>query len=740
MPSGASSARSPAPATWSLAEIRREPRTSSQPELCTSGRLVNSPGPPGRGRTEMLPRAPSRALALAAICLAIAVLLASVIVVSQRGTATSPAPPARGQPYDAASQRVTATSPAPSATGQPDDAISYCLNGYGDAVPTMTVVGPEQRDQLQTLLDQKGAVQLGKGEYRGKLPQIILHSGQRIIGTPSRRGRDGSTLPTIVVAPGTTNAVVDGVDPDTLQFGSGSAIQRNCFARIHHCAGNGGFVSTGASLESNVVLDISDCLLRIDNRAGGYLMNNRFIRVKEQGWINQIDIRGDRSWASRGNVILWNNTLTPGGQGIYLQDQGDFSIVGLDAEAWNNGDQAPGGSLLRTGPMGQLRVMSVTGGDNTDHPTPIFDIGADELQAYNTGSIRTPASTKMRLQPTNRRSVVIDDQGSLSPVEDTARGAIRVHMSGAGSSTLSVSPAATSRQVAMQTMFGTPAITRPGQPWERPVFFPISDPVAANPRNPGRDDTSLIQNLIDTQGVAILPAGTYYISKSLVINHDHGLRGAGAGKTAIVAKSPSIDMIINDDHLGSGPGQSPQFGGKSFTFTLADLTLQGGRNGIHHDPYTAGGLAQADGIILSHVNFRDMTEAGIFVDNILGWDNNWLDFVNFYHNGTAIKERANLFQATSGSGDPPYEGYLDKNVFFHNQFVDNGIALDLQANRQSNDNAWVDSLFQDNKQALNQQGTVGTVMANSDFINNGGKGAVLQSDRPFSCVSCNFQA
>ena len=76
-----------------------------------------------------------------------------------------------------------------------------------------------------------------------------LCSGQRLIGVPSTGRPDGSILPKIVVAAGTTNAVVDGVDPDSFEFSPGAATQANCFARIHHA--RGGIVSSGASLEGN---------------------------------------------------------------------------------------------------------------------------------------------------------------------------------------------------------------------------------------------------------------------------------------------------------------------------------------------------------------------------------------------------------------------------------------------------------------------------------------------------------
>jgi len=652
---------------------------------------------------------------------------------------------------------VTPSATTAIAAVSPGQAIDHCLNGHGNTVPRLTTVTPAERDQLQTILDQQGTVQLERGDYHGSLSEIRLHSGQRILGVPSMRGRGGSVVPLLVVAAGTTNTVVDGVDPDGVVFSAGAATEFNCFARIHACHSGYGLMSQGASLETNIFLDIEDCLVKIDNRGGGYLRDNRFIRVKEQGspaGSNQIDIRGDPTRRSHGNVLLWDNTLTPSGEGMYVRDQEDLSIVGVDAEGWNNTDLMASGSMLETGPMGTLRLMGFAGGDNTLVPTPILTIAADELQAYNMSAIRTPASPAMRFESTNQRSAVVDDQGALSPASDNAPVPVRLHADGRPPFKVTVDehdpdaePLTVAEQQALREMFVSQPASRAGQPWERPTFAPVPDPVAANRGNPHHDDTAYIQNLITTQGVASLPAGTYHISRPLVINHDQGLRGSGEGNTAIVATDPSIDMIIDGDRYGPAPGQPLQCGGTAFSFTLADLTLQGGMNGIHHDPYHAGGLATATAVVLSHVTFRNMTGAGIFVDNVLGWDNNWLDYVNFYHNGAGVRQRAQLFSDASCIGEAPYEGYLDKNVFYHSQFVGNGIALDLQATRQDDDNMWVNSLFTDNGQVLNQVHSVGSTFANSDFDNNGGgtvgdKGApaVLQSDRPLTCVSCYFRA
>lgn len=628
-------------------------------------------------------------------------------------------------------------------------AIDYCLNNAEASVPsTARLVSVSERDQLQSLLDQYRSVRLQAGDYHGALTAITLRSGQALFGVPRDYLDRGSFLPRIVVPGGTTNVILYGVQPDALRFEAGAVTSSNCFASIRRCPA--GLTSAGASLESNVFLDIADCPLKVDNHGNGYLRNNRFIRVKVQSTWPQIEIKGDPQRTSSGNVILWHNDLVPnGGRGIYIDNQADLAIVGMDAESWNLRNEDPTSALLTAGPMGTLRLASiVVEAQIASQPTPIFDIAADELQAYATDIYNT-ATPAMTLQKTNQRAAIIRDYAQLSPLADMASTPVRfrafpglAYKATVGGHDVTTTSLTGSELSALQRMFVAPASARGGQPWERPSFLPIPDPVSSNPGDPNRDDTNYIQHLIDSHGVAQLPAGTYYISRPLSINSGHGLQGAGAATTAIVAKSPSIDLIISRDHIGPSPGQpirSVASNDSIASLTLTDVTLQGGRNGIHHEPKSAGGLATYSSMYVSHVTFRDMAEAGIFIDHILGWDNNWFDFLNFYHNGAGIKERGEFVWDPHAPAELPYWGYLDKNVFYHNQFVGNGLALDLQAARQSNSNMWINSLFQDNRAVLDQSNVVGTVFANSDFINNGGN-PTLRTDRFLTCVSCYFRA
>ena len=88
-----------------------------------------------------------------------------------------------------------------------------------------------------------------------------------------------------------------------------------------------------------------------------------------------------------------------------------------------------------------------------------------------------------------------------------------------------------------------------------------------------------------------------------------------------------------------------------------------------------------------------MANAGILIDNIYAWDNNFIDHTNFYRCKTGIKQRP----------DPAYVRddhigmtFLDKNVFYQTQFVENDVAIDWQAKRANNLNAFINCLFKNN--------------------------------------------
>ncbi len=503
--------------------------------------------------------------------------------------------------------------------------LSLCVNGSADALPEDAYELPVgEAAGLQSALDAHHRVRLEPGNSYRVLPSIILRADQQLYGLMN-------DIPSVVVEPGTHHAVLQGVNPDGLEFtASTSVTHHNCFQRLRM---QGAALSvTGALVESNIFVDLSEVNLQVDTSKGGHMSANRFIRWLSHGK-PAASFLGDAGRTSQGNVFLWSNMLTPEGGGFHADNQADLTFVGTDIESWNWGGGSPDYALT-FGAMGTLRMVRPTGGASVPNKTGYLDVAADEVQLSGLQLFTSLPDPNVRLRSSVQRVLNVrsapqslQDEGSGLRIEAFADNAPKVTSSGVDTATSPLSAAEQSTLVAMI------APTRTGAPWERPLFRPIPDPtgpawkegLAAKP-----DSTAYLQGLIDKNGIARLPAGIYYISAPLQVGSGEGLIGAGAEKTAIVARDASIDIIVGREHLAATYSLT--------SFVLADVTLQGGNNGIHHEKNGSGGGAQYSLTTLSHVTMRDMVNAAIFIDGIMAWDNTFTDELNVVGCGAALKQ------------------------------------------------------------------------------------------------------
>jgi hypothetical protein len=600
-----------------------------------------------------------------------------------------------------------------------------------------------QKAQLQTALDTYKVVALEAGDYTvGGLTSVTLKSGQRLYGDPAK-----TTIPAVTVQPGTTGAVLAYVTVASITFPASAKVTAgNCFESIY-----GNLIVTNGTLENNLFLDIKGSL-RADTRTGGYLRNNRFIRWRAQTVSPMLTLMGDPARLSYGNVFLWVNFLTPHQDITYITNYQDLTMVGVDTETWN---YAGGGtaSVITTGNMGTLRLFTMNGGNHgaVAKRTGIYDIGADEFQLYNDGFERLGSGanvTDFNLKASNQRLLWIGNNSTKSQADANPSG-FRLqafvkptypgtNVTLAGTNITGALPAAT--QTVINGMLHP---TRTGTNWEAATYGPVPDPAGTNWNvnlSGAPDATAMIQQLIDTSsnGVARLPAGIYYTSAPLKLARSHGIVGAGADTTAIVAKNATFDMIVANDPPTNN----------SRRIILANLTLQGGKNGVHLDPVgtgttnvaVTGSRAQYHVMFMEYVTFRNMTEAGFNFDKIYGMDNNWFNHVNFINCGTGLKQ---IIDPAWAGVDSPNMAYIDKCVFYQSQFIGNSNAFDLRAKRDNNLIAWIDCLFQDNRgAAVLLNNNLSSLFANCDFVNNGGTAVVSTGRQPFpvSYVSCRFKA
>lgn len=599
-----------------------------------------------------------------------------------------------------------------------------------------------EKADLQKAMDAHKIVVLDSGDYSMPKSTITLKSGYQLYGDPM-----GTTLPPIIVAPGTTAAVLSTVRvqgavtfPASTEITSGNVIERLI----------GGLTVTGAALQDNLFLHI-DGQINIDTSAGGFIRNNRFIRCKAHAVWPQLTILGDAARQSYGNVFVWFNFLTPHGDPTNITNQKDLTIVGYDAETWNEKAAGTNTALIKTGPMGTLRIFGANGGNHGRNPTPAFDVAADELLVYNNLMEASRGGVvDYVLRPGNARALFLNGSGKRR-YDDQAKDAFRARAFCDGIAGLELSGAAISSEKQLtpeqQDVLAAMVIgnKRIGKPWEAPRYQVIPDPAgpAWKQKRTGQpDSTAYIQGLIDANGVARLPAGIFYISRPLRLAKNQGIIGASADTTAIVAMSDTLDMIIANDNAKTSTGRN---------MILADITLQGGANGIHFEPVgtgtrTADGTptraqAQYTACYFNHVTFRDMSVAGVFMDQIYALDNIFVSHLNFVGCDAGWKQKVDpAYRSPGADGETPTMMYMDKVLFYRCQFIGNRIAMELPGNRGCNLNAWVNCRFENNRDgALAMANYLSPFFGNCDFINNGGP-AVVSSDRPVSFVGCRFKA
>ncbi len=569
------------------------------------------------------------------------------------------------------------------------------------AIPQDAFYLPEsQAAQLQKTLNTHGSVRLKPGGNYTKSFSIKLGSKQALYGLA------GTKLPQVTIPAGTSNAILSGVSPVKISFeGFTKPITGNCLSRIS----NSSIEANNVLLENNLFADLSNVTIESDTAKKGYLKNNRFIRTMVHAAFPAISIIGNSVKQSQGNTFIFTNIMTPQGDSIIIKNQKNVSFVGIDAEAWNWDRIALYPGMMNILNTDFLSVFMSEGGDNHNKTGQYFNLDAKNIvmQGMRIGATKNPGII-LGVNVENILTVDIRDIGIQKPNASTQvidilkqnNSPIVVNQETIEPKNLSTTTKNTISNIlqAEKNTFST---------WQKPVFRPIPDPAGskwqANLINQP-DSADTIQALIDQNGIAELKSGIYYIGKPLLLKAGQGIIGAGADKTVIIAKSPTIDLIAGATH----------FNVKTITttFVLADLTLQGGLNGIHHSAQGSGKGAQYNLVTLSHVTIRNMANAGILIDNIYAWDNNFIDHSNFYRCKTGIKQRP----------DPAYVRddhigmtYLDKNVFYQTQFIENEIPIDWQAKRANNLNAFVNCLFKNNKLAINQIATSSTFFANSIF-------------------------
>ena len=568
-----------------------------------------------------------------------------------------------------------------------------------------------QRAQLQTALNTYKSVRLEAGNYRvGGVASVNLTSNMKLYGHSSY-----NEMPPINITAGSTNVLVNSVKVwYGLNFLSGAAIT-NC--TVSHVSG--GYISaTSALIEDCKFIDIIGGKLSINNSSSGYFRNNKFIKHWITSDYPQLSLKGNNATPSSGNTWAWLNLLTAHGDATDISNFGNLNIIGLDAEAWNYNNFGTGKALLYMRNMSDVKLASMAGLGYATNPTPVFDIQANNLLLLN-----KEISTNGGASTTTAKTLTIDSNSSPYSVTGgnyDVRGFFNNNiLSYNGTSQTSLITGTAATEIA-SSILSTERVK-----WSKYVFSTIANPTGLNwsTNRVGQSSSrAYIQGLIDTNGIANLPEGIFYIDAPLLVNKDEGIIGAGTGKTVIVGLTDDFNLI---NVRGAGIG----------SFTINYLTLQGGSKGLH---ITSDGFDvwfQPNGINVKYVVFRNQATFGIEVAQMYGMDNCMFEQIHFFNIPTAFKQTPD---PAFGGFETSHMTYIDKTVFYRCQVINCVIGFSLITRRADNLNAWIDCSFNGNTGtsiiAVNHNAPV---IINCDFKNNLGT-RIVETNTTVGLYSCNF--
>ncbi|MBP0903709.1 fibronectin type III domain-containing protein [Mariniflexile gromovii] len=585
-----------------------------------------------------------------------------------------------------------------------------------------------EKANLQNALDTYGAVRLEKGDYGFNNKTVItMSSNQKLYGHPSL-----TQTPKIAITSGSSNVEIQCIWNEEIEFLSGAPI-KNCLLKSIKWSN---IVTTGGMLEDNLFIDVKSSIL-FDMSRSGYYRNNRVYRHQVHIPL-ALKILGNSATPSYGNVHVWSNWLTPRAEGVILDNIESITFLGGDSEGWNGSNLTTKAMFTATN-MGTLKITDLGGGNGycPGCETPAWDIQAENLYFYNKYISNVSPYKSVARAGTNVFSVKTLSGTELYDVE-TGGIHFKAHPSNSdGSQYNSVylngveQTAVTITDPTLQEKLTSMILGPQYTPIERYNWETLPDPLGTNwesERIGKPDSKQYIQNLIDTNTIAELPEGVYYIGSSLTLKANEfinqGIIGSGTGKTVICGITDDFPLIT----INSDPNLQ-------MSIHLAHLTLQGGSKGIYFPKETR--LIAYN--IWKYIIFRNQS-IGIHFHEMFGFDNNYLEYVNFVNCGTAI-----FNDGLENTGqDNWYEselGYMDKTFYYRCQFINCDNALELQSYRASGGNTWMECKFDGNKKIGDFSGNNYPIFVNSDFTNNTGgnlTGSFLFEGEPGVFCNSNF--
>ena len=514
-------------------------------------------------------------------------------------------------------------------------------------------------ETLQACLDQNVEVRLLNIDYSLRGPhRLLLKTGQQIYGLTR------TTVPPIVMAPGSSDVAISHVGTSAITFLPGQRYFENLFYDIR-----GAILASQAHLENNVFARVDGQIL-IDDSTSGSARQNIFIACHANSISPSLILKGSPLIDSSYNDFLALILQGQVGSGAVITHQDHILMIGVEAENWNHlfRDQKWQAAV----DVEQSRDVDVMGSDfgsANDFATPFMSYsGEGSIHVSNiNGYVQRTGSLASSL---GGSPWSIDDLNSIHikghPRLTGDHLGIPIKLNGN-----TITAPASNDPVVRLEVSDADLLNFEKARWLQGSIPSVQDTLANNKAAHLLTD---IQHAIDTSAdhIAILPPGTFRISKPLTIPVGGGLIGSGSGRTTIIGSGTQSIVVF---HLNSNDTSLQS------RFILANIALSNAKVGVRvSGEYVGAPHIVVQAPILSDVRIENMSEAGILVDGIQGWDNVMMDNMVFEEDRVGILQSYRAGRAV----DDGLLNYVDKTACIFCSFVKVGYGIELLAGRQDN--------------------------------------------------------
>jgi hypothetical protein len=566
------------------------------------------------------------------------------------------------------------------------------------AMPTSSAVAAppaflKRGTDLQKVLDTTGELRLAPDiDYRGfRGKPLKVPSRAKILS------RWNARLPVLVIEGGVHDVWIEGLDgggseePDIVF--TGGMPNRN----ITIIGGNGGRLGIAGRLKVRLEddsriegMDLAEYgALEVLQGTSGYVRNSVFSHALGYRLGSTIWWEGNEDELSAGNSFFHISSITPQWKSRWHY-AGPLLLVGWDCESWN-GRAKGDANCFEVAHSPSLISMGLSGGT-------VYNSAGGALAIIRDVPLVADFSSRPRGGFRDKADVIFEHIGEnfhlfrsdFHLVEKGLIGArsgfFGLHLKPIDTSRMSVGPSVQMRNLLQSYSFPPVAESLATGAFAAPMTALSSLSVGVAGAVVA-DQSALLQDLIDREGVARVPPGVYRLSHSLRIGSPQRIEG-------LVASAPGEVVLI-------ASGNFPVIQGREFksltsdglaqqSVVLSGLALVGGSHGIYWSAERGNigpGMKVAASTFES-LRFIGQSVAGVAAIGIEGIDSNSWRRVSFEDMPVAL--------LGVGKGGTLGMNYADKQGFMFCSFRNVRDAVwSWDSERPSGGNFWYRSAFED---------------------------------------------